>query len=241
MPTLTTPAVSTVDDNDVVNNDVTNAASAQKPSVWSRPATKIAAAVLVLAVAIGGTWTLARSTSAPVPSPNKAAVPSTGSDGLGPVPAGQRRLTDKKAGYTLNYPAAWTEVTDTTGLNGAPDGHVIRIADNNAFSIRTFPLQEKVDTKNFDDMRAVTDAILSTPDANLTRLATNNVKVGGLPAIYYLYYFPNGNERGVHAHYFVFDGKKMHVLIFQVVPADSFGTYATQFDAILASFKPLAR
>lgn len=207
--------------------------------IGSRSGLKLVASVLALAVAIIGAWFFLSQDAAEAPTaPAQAPVAAPAAPQA--VPAGERSLIDKKAGYQVMYPDTWTEVTDAAGIVGGSDGHIIRISDKNAFSIRTFPLQQAVSTTTrLSDMRAVTDAILSNPDAKLTVLDVRQVKVNGLPAVYYLYYFPDGNQRGVHAHYFVFDGKKMHALVFQVVPDGAFDDYAAQFDRVLASFKPL--
>ena len=205
----------------------------------SRGGLKLAASVLALAVAIVGAWFYLSPDSAEAPTA-PAQAPGAAPAAPQAAPAGERKLVDKKAGYQVMYPDTWTEVTDAAGIVGGSDGHIIRITDKNAFSIRTFPLQQAVSSSTrLSDMRAVTDAILSNPDAKLTVLDVRQVKVNGLPAVYYLYYFPDGNQRGVHAHYFVFDGKKMHALVFQVVPDGAFDDYAAQFDRVLASFKPL--
>lgn len=225
MSTLTASTEPTITDEDV---------TPPNRSLWSRPGVKIGACALVLVMAIAASWFLATSTATAPTRDTLAGTPAAG------APVGQKLLADSKAGYQLSYPAAWTEVTNEVGTEAGTSGHVIRISDKNAFSIRTFPLQQAISAANVSDMRAVTDAILSDPDAKLTVLDVRQIEVAGLPTVYYLYYFPNGNQRGIHAHYFVFDGKKMHALVFQVVPADSFDQYASQFDRVLASFKPLA-
>ena len=206
----------------------------------SRSGLTLGASVLVLALAIVGAWFLLGPDAAQAPTTGTtraAAAPAAAPPQ--PTPEGHRRLVDAKAGYEITYPDTWTEVTDAAGIAGGSDGHIIRITNKNAFSLRTFPLQQAVSTASLGDMRAVTDAILSNPDAKLTVLDVRQVKINGLPAVYYLYYFPDGNERGIHAHYFVFNGKKMHALVFQVVPDGAFDDYAAQFDRVLASFKPL--
>lgn len=158
---------------------------------------------------------------------------------LSVTPAGMKTLTDAESGYRLTYPSAWAEVHDTANPADAR-GHVVRIGDRDAFSVHTFPLERRVTVTNLADMRAVTDAILSTPRADLTVLDVRQVEVAGLPAIYYLYYFPAGRRRGIHAHYFIFDGSRMQTLVFQVVPSSRFPDYADQFDQVVASFEPIA-
>lgn len=146
--------------------------------------------------------------------------------------SGQRTLTDRSSGYELSYPENWT-ATPTSA------GHLLRIDKHSALSISTFRLEHPVTTSDVDDLRAVTDAILSSPSADITVLAVRNVEVGGLRAVYYLYYFHDKGQRGIHAHYFVFDGTRMHTLVFQVVPASRFADHAAQFDDVVASFAPL--
>jgi hypothetical protein len=237
-------ATLTSTDSQTTNPDEPTGSASAKPdaqpqTISSRSGPKLAVSVLALAIAIIGAWFVLSQDAAEAPTA-AAHPPAAAPAAPQAAPAGERKLVDKRAGYQVMYPDAWTEVTDAAGIAGGSDGHIIRITDKNAFSIRTFPLQQAVSSSTrLSDMRAVTDAILSNPDAKLTVLDVRQVKVNGLPAVYYLYYFPNGNQRGVHAHYFVFDGKKMHALVFQVVPDGAFDDYAAQFDRVLASFKPL--
>jgi hypothetical protein len=133
-------------------------------------------------------------------------------------------------GYQISYPASWSRATDAQG------GLVLHIGGQNAVSIRKFTLQEAVDTNNINQLRAVTDAVLSTPDARLTILAAQQVTVAGLDGIYYLYTFPSGPEQGVHAHYFLFSGKDMYSTVFQALPAADFTRLAGTFDTIAKSF-----
>lgn len=214
------------------------AAPAPKPkagglrALWSRPASKRIAGLLGLVVVIVGAWFFLHDDGGS----------GAGDCQIAKAVAGHRTLTDATAGYQVTYPGSWTEFhcgaakpADTVGL------HHIRINDSDAFTIRTFALEQKENPKNLSDMRAVTDAILSTPQAHLTVVDVREVKVAGLPAVRYIYYFPYGKQRGVHAHYFVFDGNIVHTIVFQVVPAEKFENYAHQFDQVLASFKPLTR
>lgn len=227
---------------DYLDRDRTTDDLVQRLTVhWSRPGTRLGAWFLSLVLAAAGTWWVVQPHGDGSGGPAASVAPDEGAATLrgGAAPAapeaGGATLVDRKAGYQLTYPDSWAE------LSGAgTQGHVIGIDGGSAFSIRTFPLQHPVDTADVKDMRAVTDAILSTPDARLTVLDVREVEVAGLPAVYYLYYFPDGGRRGIHAHYFVFDGTRMHTLVFQVVPAARFGDYAAQFDDVVASFQPLA-
>jgi hypothetical protein len=180
------------------------------------------------------------STSSAQPAPGN---PSHGASAAGASVAGTTTMLDLPSqGFSLRYPAAWKRVSDggATGTPGSTTQNtptMLQISGENAVSIRTFSLQKPVSNPQLADMRAVTDAILSTPGAKLTILDVRPVEVGGLPAVYYLYYFPSGQQQGIHAHYFVFNGARMYSMVFQVVPPSQFPTYAAAFDAVVASFR----
>jgi len=214
------------------------ATEAQNSGVSVPHGTKVAAWLLSLALATTGMWFVLqdRVGGGTVDGNGSSTVPSNSA--VGKSVSGLRTIAEPGAGYQVKYPEAWTEVS---GASAGAEGHVIRIGGENAFSIQTFPLDRPVAISNLGDMRAVTDAILSSPEAQLTVLDVRQVEMAGLPAIYYLYYFPSGKQRGIHAHYFVFDGARMHTLIFQVVPATHFADYADQFDQVAASFEPIAK
>lgn len=64
------------------------------------------------------------------------------------------------------------------------------------------------------------------------------IELSGLPGWYYFYTFEDeaSRERGVHAHYFLFDGPTMFSLVFQALPAERFVELAPTFDTVAASF-----
>lgn len=146
------------------------------------------------------------------------------------VPASYSSYTDAALGYRIAYPGRWRRTTDGQG------GLLLQPGGQDAVNVREFTLQRAVDTGNLADMQAVTNAVLSTPDAHLTVLASQQVNVGGLPGIYYLYYFPSGDEQGVHGHYFLFDGNRMFTIVVQALPAADFQQLATTFDTVVQSF-----
>lgn len=211
------------------------ASSSRWRRIWSHGSAKAVAWLVTVAIATGCVWIVVLDDSERVdrsPTARTEPDPASSFEEL-------KALDDPVAGYHLEYPANWAEVP-SAGTPAGPDGHVVRIAGENAMSIRTFALERPVAASAVADMRAVTDAILSSPEAQLTVLDVRQTEVAGLPAIYYLYYFPAGSQRGIHAHYFIFDRTKMHALIFQVVPDGDFTDYAEQFDQVVASFKSVA-
>jgi hypothetical protein len=138
--------------------------------------------------------------------------------------------TDTAKHYRISYPRGWQKTTDADG------GIVLHVRGRDAVSVREFTLAAPVNTQNVSDMHSVTDAILSAPSAHLTVLESQVVRVGALTGLYYLYYFPAGDQRGVHAHYFLFSGKQMFTLVFQTLPATDFQRLAKTFDVVAETF-----
>lgn len=138
--------------------------------------------------------------------------------------------TDTAQHYRISYPRSWQKTTDADG------GLVLHVLGRDAVSVREFTLAAPVNTQNVSDMRSVTDAILSAPSAHLTVLESQVVRVGALTGLYYLYYFPAGDQRGVHAHYFLFSEKRMFTLVFQTLPATDFQRLAKTFDVVAETF-----
>ncbi len=109
--------------------------------------------------------------------------------------------------FRISHPRAWRPGTDADG------GLVLQAGGQDAVGVKEFTLASRVDTHNLRDMRAVTDAVLSTPTAHLTVLATQVVHVGSSTGLFYLYSFPSENPQGVHAHYFLFSGNRMFTVV----------------------------
>lgn len=138
--------------------------------------------------------------------------------------------TDVEKHFRISFPKSWGRTTEPKG------GVVLHVSGRSAVSVHEFALAQQVNTKNVSDMRAVTSAILSTPDARLNVLTSRVVRIGRLTGLYYLYSFPSGKQEGVHAHYFLFNGSRMYTLVFQALPATDFQALAKTFDAVAESF-----
>lgn len=167
-------------------------------------------------------------------APAQTAGPSTGSEPDAAPPAqapGLVAYTDQKLGFKVAYPPSWRRV------DIPPDSLVLDAGGDNAVSIRRFSLESAIDASNLAQIRAVTDGILGAPQAKLTILQTEQIKVGDLLGIYYLYSFPFKEKQGVHAHYFLFNGRTMYTLVFQAGEATEFEKLAPTFDAVSASFQ----
>jgi hypothetical protein len=238
----------TIDQQDVTDESAADATHDRHLTVTPLTGVLIATVLLmggaVAAIVIGSQLhSKSHSSARTASSQSVPQIPSRGTSGAGGVGGATTLLNLPRQGFSLRYPAAWTPVNESNGSTGgsgstvASESAVLQISGLNAFSIRTFALQKPVSRPQLADMRAVTDAILSTPGAKLTILDVQSVEVGGLPAVYYLYYFPSGQHQGIHAHYFIFNGARMYSLVFQVVPPSQFPTYAAAFDAVVASFR----
>jgi hypothetical protein len=192
-----------------------SAAIAGRSRRWRWPWVVVAA---ICVVGCGATaWvTLHRSAQSGPPTP--------------PHASGFVTYTDTAKHYRISYPRGWQKTVEADG------GLVLHVRGRDAASVHEFALAAQVNTQNVSDMRSVTDAILSAPTAHLTVLESQVIRVGALSGLYYLYYFPAGDQRGVHAHYFLFNGARMFTLVFQALPAADFQRLAKTFDAVAETF-----
>ncbi|HZE67643.1 MAG TPA: hypothetical protein VE081_13480 [Sporichthyaceae bacterium] len=172
---------------------------------------------LGIGVATGGAHTVA--------TPSAARSTAAG-------PAGLRTYTDHDHGFAVSFPAAWQPTPTDNGL-------LLAISGGDAVNIHRTVLAHPIDAGNIAELRAVTDAVLDTPSAHLTILKSAPTQLGGLPGMYYLYAFSAGAQRGAHTHYFAFAGRDMYTVVCQALPAADFGPLATDFDAVVSSFRPL--
>ncbi|PLS75544.1 MAG: hypothetical protein CYG61_06560, partial [Actinobacteria bacterium] len=155
---------------------------------------------------------------------------------------------DEKTGFSINYPRGWTRETVPDPeirllvRNGGLDSLLVRVA----LAPAPFPPD-----LTGEEAKAVADAVLKretfAPERILREQAVN---VNGAPGYYYLYTFEEEvntdagprKVQGVHAHYFVFQGRRVLALVFQALPTANFDRLARTFDAMAESFRilPLA-
>lgn len=179
----------------------------------------VAGALVVALIAVA--FILGRGTASP-------AKPTANTKGL---PAGFATYHNAADGFSISYPKAWKQVTDPNY------SLLVSAGGGDALSIRVLQLQSAVNTSNVADIRAVTDAVLSTPGAKLTVLGSAPVTVAGIKGYYYVYVFPSGQDQGIHGHYFLFQGRKLIDLVFQALPRTDFAGLAPVFDQVSASLK----
>jgi hypothetical protein len=166
-----------------------------------------------------------------------AFVLSSGNKGGGPpptladTPAPVTTYKDTATGFTVEYPRAWRKVdVPVAEYRLALDG-----GSNVAFTIRVVPIATPATAANLENFKAVTDGLVGS-NATVNVLKQQAVSLNGMLGYYYFYTFTDGGVQAVHAHYFLFSGNKMNILVFQALPDDFQGMAAT-FDKIAESFR----
>ncbi len=177
-------------------------------------ATVVVVALIALAVAISN-----RSDDGGVPvAAPPAAVPTT-------------TFRDPATGFTVDYPRSWRKVdVPVADYRLAVDG-----GNNIAFTVRVIPIQVPATAANLENFKAVTDGLVAS-NSTVKVLKNQAISLNGMLGYYYFYTFVDGGVDAVHAHYFLFSGNKMNVIVFQSLPDDFEGSAAT-FDKIAESFK----
>jgi hypothetical protein len=138
---------------------------------------------------------------------------------------------DTLTGFTVQYPRSWQKINvPVADYRLAVDG-----GSNVAFTIRVVPIQTPADTSNLENFKAVTDGLV-TSNSSVQILKQQAISLNGMIGYYYFYTFTDGGVAAVHAHYFLFSGNKMNVLVFQALP-DDFARLAPTFDKVAESFK----
>lgn len=156
-------------------------------------------------------------------------------------------FTDQKAGIKLSYPEEWKQIENNSAIDLSEDEatEVRLIAgpeqDKPALLVRVRPLPAEI---NYDPNMSANDLgiiqgqldKLISPDVQvLDRTPINDKGKLGFHYLYVLKQQATGRE-GVHSHYFIFDGAKLNVLVFEVFPRSDFEKLAPTFDQIFESF-----
>lgn len=144
---------------------------------------------------------------------------------------------DAEAGFRLQHPKTWVPIARPQGdmrlQLGAGDGSSLRV--------RVSQLEGEVDASNIEELRAVTSGIVASPDPNVEKqfLKEDSYSVNGMPGYYYVYRVQDKQSglEAVNAHYFLFQGRKLNMLLFQSLSAEDFERRAPEFDRVLATFE----
>ena len=147
------------------------------------------------------------------------------------TPAPVTTFSDPETGITVQYPRAWQRVqVPVADYRLAVNG-----GNNVAFTIRVVPIQLPATTQNLENFKAVTDGLVGS-NSTVQVLKQQAISLNGMLGYYYFYTFSDGPVQAVHAHYFLFSGHKMNILVFQSLP-DDFQNLAGTFDKIAESFR----
>jgi len=178
----------------------------------------------VATVAVIALIALAISLTSENADPGPAAAPDDT-----PIPLTTFR--DAQTGLTVEYPRSWTRVQlPVADYRLAVDG-----GNNVAFTIRVVPIQQPATAQNLQNFKAVTDGLVAS-NSTVKVLKEQAIQLNGMLGYYYFYTFTDRDVEAVHAHYFLFSGNKMNVLVFQTLP-DDFERMAATFDKIAESFR----
>jgi hypothetical protein len=140
---------------------------------------------------------------------------------------------DEEAGFVMTHPSSWDRLSSS-------DAQIRLLASPNlrdSVLVRVIPLERPVTTEDMPQLRELTGELVAENEAVQVLLGPEEILLDGAPGFYYLYTFADGGQRGAHSHYFVFEGDRMYVLVFQALPEDTFGELAPVFDRMAESFR----
>lgn len=156
-------------------------------------------------------------------------------------------IEDRDDGFAMDVPGNWVfleqeqedpQIRMVVGEEGAPQNHL---------RVRVSPLPQPVvlteDTPDnvVAELQAQFDRYIDNGENVREVIQRQRVKINGTYGWWYLYSFNNagGEEEGVHSHFFMLGGDRLYTLVFQVLPAKSYGKYAGTFDKMISSFRVL--
>lgn len=187
---------------------------------WLLPvAAVIVVLVVIAAFAVGSDSSKPKGTQSVVPAP--------------PTYVTFRDVGTAGTGLSISYPSTWTK--------DLPPDSITRLllrfnGPFDSLKIKSQPVEGVIDTSNIADIKAFTDAAISGPTIKV--LENRPLNVNGQIGYYYLYYFtdPGSGQTLAHAHYFLFRGHDMNILVFQATISD-FQALATTFDRVVQTFQ----
>lgn len=163
---------------------------------------------------------------------------------------------DKAAGVTLSIPQDWRRLTDNSSVpvSETDSEHPANVrlqagpsVTEAHLQVRVIPLPaeivvpQDITTQDLGQIQGQLDRFVEGPDVRVAEKKPTNVK--GLLAWRYLYNFKDSatGREGSHVHYFIFDGAKINVLVFEALPASELERLAPTFDKILDTFESTPR
>lgn len=146
-------------------------------------------------------------------------------------------FTDPETGFTLQHPESWVPLARPEGTRRL----LLGPGGDSSVSVRVEPLDgiDVVDTpEDLTQVQAVTDRMAGAEGVQVVK--REPVSINGMLGISYLARFTDeaSGTKVANAHYFLFQGNTMYVLLFQAAPEEEFDRLAPQFNQMLASFRP---
>lgn len=151
---------------------------------------------------------------------------------------------DEQGDFEILVPDDWEirSVDDPqVRLLATPNGRDSVLVRFTALDFEDLDLEGEVTEEDLIDLHGFTEDIVRSDDDVEVLIGPQVVELAGTASSYYLYTFPDGDdeERGAHAHYFIFQDDTMISLVLQAVPEQRFVQLADTFDIIADSFELL--
>lgn len=145
------------------------------------------------------------------------------------------RYEDPQGQFAVSYPRQWQRVQSSDPQVSL----LVRTGPQSQDSmlVRVVQLDQKVNQKNLAKAKKITDALVK--GSNVKVMGRQPVTLNGMPGFYYLYTFgkQGSGKYGIHAHYFLFSGSTMYVMVFQALPDEHFVQLAPVWDRITRTFE----
>ncbi len=141
---------------------------------------------------------------------------------------------DDATGFSVKYPKAWNRVD-----SGDPTiPLILSFGEADAVRVRLEHTDVATNAENIGNIKAFTDGVIGQ-NKTAKLLQQRQVAVDNMPGYYYLYTFVDetSGAEGVHAHYFLFRGKKMYTVVLQALPSEGFAALAPAFDQVIESIR----
>ena len=146
------------------------------------------------------------------------------------------KFKDPAGTFEGAYPPTWKRLA-----TASPYVLLVEGPDGASYEVGKTTVTAPVDAANLSAALKLTNRIVKQGlDVKLLR-QPEEVSLGGLPGILYLYLFRDAatGEVGAHAHYFLFHDKEMITLVFQSLPSNNFTKLAPLFTRIASTFQAL--
>ncbi len=192
---------------------------------------------LVVSIAIGSSVFPSPSTpERDEPSPTATAAPPRATATA--VPEGLVTFKDLESGFSIAYPRTWKRLEPVD-----PEVRLLVADGTNKVSllIRDTPTGLTVTKDTLGTVRELTDSLVGA-DQRVTLLSSPEaITLDELPGYRYVYTFGdrNGESGGAHVHYFVFRGKRLISLVFQVPSARALKRGSAVLDRLAGTFRAI--